>query len=157
MKSINITKEGILQYYGNRVGYVKNGTAVVDVMFKKPDINDFLTKENGFNVEWQKDIYDRLIKGDIGNIIHLIVKDINARLSDREISIEITPAAETYIVEEGYDPVYGARPLKRFVQKYVETLAAKMILADEVTAKDTILIDYDKEIDELESKIKGRY
>ena len=102
-------------------------------------------------------LFKPLTKEDIGNIIHLIVKDINARLSDREISIEITPAAETYIVEEGYDPIYGARPLKRFVQKHVETLVAKMILADKVTAKDTILIDYDKEIDELESKIKGRY
>ena len=87
MKSINITKEGILQYYGNRVGYVKNGTAVVDVMFKKPDINDFLTKENGFNVEWQKDIYDRLIKGDIGNIEQMTLK--NCRLYQLKASTDI--------------------------------------------------------------------
>ena len=87
MKSINITKEGILQYYGNRVGYVKNGTAVVDVMFKKPDINDFLTKENGFNVEWQKDIYDRLIKGDIGNIEQMALK--NCRLYQLKASTDI--------------------------------------------------------------------
>ncbi len=99
-------------------------------------------------------LFKPLTKGDIGNIIHLIVKDINARLSDREISIEITPAAESYIVEEGYDPVYGARPLKRFVQKHVETLAAKMILADKVTAKDTILIDLDETGLELAARIK---
>ena len=99
-------------------------------------------------------LFKPLTKGDIGNIIHLIVKDINARLSDREISIEITPAAENYIVEEGYDPVYGARPLKRFVQKHVETLAAKMILADKVTAKDTILIDWDEVSEELVAKVK---
>ena len=99
-------------------------------------------------------LFKPLTKTDIGNIIHLIVKDINDRLSDREISIEITPAAENYIVEEGYDPVYGARPLKRFVQKHVETLAAKMILADKVCAKDTILIDLDVDNQELTAGIK---
>ena len=99
-------------------------------------------------------LFKPLTKSDIGNIIHLIVKDINARLADREISIEITPEAENYIVEEGYDPVYGARPLKRFVQKHVETLAAKMILADKVSAKDTILIDLDEEIQEMTARVK---
>ena len=101
-------------------------------------------------------LFKPLTKEDIGNIIHLIVKDINARLADREISIEITPAAETYIVEEGYDPVYGARPLKRFVQKHVETLAAKMILADKVSAKDTILIDLEEKEQELFARVKEK-
>ena len=99
-------------------------------------------------------LFKPLTKEDIGNIIHLIVKDINDRLSEREISIEITPAAENYIVEEGYDPVYGARPLKRFVQKHVETLAAKMILADKVAAKDVILIDLDTDNEGLAARIK---
>ncbi len=99
-------------------------------------------------------LFKPLTKGDIGNIIHLIVKDINLRLSDREISIEITPKAENYIVEEGYDPVYGARPLKRFVQKHVETLAAKMILADKVAAKDVILIDLDETSAELAARVR---
>ena len=99
-------------------------------------------------------LFKPLTKADIGNIIHLIVKDINARLADKEISVEITPVAESYIVEEGYDPVYGARPLKRFVQKHVETLAAKMILADKVTAKDVILIDLDEDAEELVAKVK---
>ena len=99
-------------------------------------------------------LFKPLTKADIGNIIHLIVKDINSRLSDREISIEITPEAESYIVEEGYDPVYGARPLKRFVQKHVETLAAKLILADKVAAKDVILIDLGAEGQELTVKVK---
>ena len=89
-------------------------------------------------------LFKPLSKDDIGNIIHLLVKDINARLADRELAIEITPNAEKYIVEEGYDPVYGARPLKRFVQKHVETLAAKLILADQVEANDVILIDLDE-------------
>lgn len=99
-------------------------------------------------------LFKPLTKADIGSIIHLIVKDINLRLADREISIEITPRAEKYIVEEGYDPVYGARPLKRFVQKHVETLAAKMILADKVAAKDTIFIDVDEEQKELTARIR---
>ena len=66
--------------------------------------------------------------------------DLNSRLEDREISVELSPEAESYIVEHGYDPVYGARPLKRFLQKYVETLSAKLILADAVGTGDAILI-----------------
>ena len=99
-------------------------------------------------------LFKPLTKEDIGNIIHLIVKDINLRLADREISIEMTPEAEKYIVEEGYDPIYGARPLKRFVQKHVETLAAKMILADKVKAKDIMVIDLDEEVQGLTAKVK---
>jgi len=86
-------------------------------------------------------LFKPLTKDNIGNIIHLLMDELNGRLEDREISVELTPAAESFIVEHGYDPVYGARPLKRFLQKYVETLSAKLILADKVRAEDTILID----------------
>ena len=96
-------------------------------------------------------LFKPLTKTDIGHIIHLILKDLNQRLADREISISITQKAEDFITEEGYDPIYGARPLKRYVQKYVETLAAKLILADKVTAKDTILIDVDEKNQELKA------
>ncbi len=72
--------------------------------------------------------------------IRLIVDDLNRRLADRELSIELTPEAEAFVVENAYDPVYGARPLKRYIQKYVETLSAKLILSDQVNAKDVILI-----------------
>ena len=85
-------------------------------------------------------LFKPLTKDNIGGIIHLIMKDLNDRLADRELSIEISPEAEYYIIENAYDPIYGARPLKRYIQKYVETLSAKMILADEVGAKDTIEI-----------------
>ena len=85
-------------------------------------------------------LFKPLTKDNIGSIIRLIVDDLNRRLADRELSIELTPEAERFIAEQAYDPVYGARPLKRYIQKYVETLSAKLILADEVTAKDTILI-----------------
>ena len=85
-------------------------------------------------------LFKPLTKENIGGIIRLIVDDLNRRLSDRELDIELTPEAEQFVVENAYDPVYGARPLKRYIQKYVETLSAKLILADQVEAKDTILI-----------------
>ena len=85
-------------------------------------------------------LFKPLTKEDISGIIRLIVEDLNRRLAEREISIELTPEAEAYIVENAYDPVYGARPLKRYIQKYVETLSAKLILADQVEMGDTIQI-----------------
>ena len=86
-------------------------------------------------------MFKPLTKDNIGNIIKLLMEDLNKRLADRELKVELTKAAEDYITEKGYDPVYCARPLKRFLQKYVETLAAKLILADKVREGDTILID----------------
>ena len=86
-------------------------------------------------------MFKPLTKDNIGNIIKLLMADLNKRLADRELKVELTRAAEDYITKKGYDPVYGARPLKRFLQKYVETLAAKLILADKVREGDTILID----------------
>ena len=86
-------------------------------------------------------MFKPLTKDNIGNIIKLLMADLNKRLAERELKVELTKAAEDYITEKGYDPVYGARPLKRFLQKYVETLAAKLILADKVREGDTILID----------------
>ena len=85
-------------------------------------------------------LFKPLTKDNIGGIIHLIIADLNRRLADRELTVELTPEAEQYIVDNGYDPVFGARPLKRYIQKYVETLSAKLILADQVNTGDTILI-----------------
>ncbi len=85
-------------------------------------------------------LFKPLTKADIGGIVHLIVKDLNERLADRELAIEVSPEAESFIVENAYDPVYGARPLKRYIQKHVETLVAKLILADGVKAQETIVI-----------------
>ncbi len=85
-------------------------------------------------------LFKPLSKSDIGGIIKLIVSELNRRLADRELTIELTEDAESFIIEEAYDPVYGARPLKRYIQKYVETLAAKLILADKVKGGDTILM-----------------
>ncbi|MBQ5598970.1 MAG: ATP-dependent chaperone ClpB [Lachnospiraceae bacterium] len=86
-------------------------------------------------------LFKPLTKGNIGGIINLLIADVNKRLADKELSIELTEEAKAFIVENGYDPVYGARPLKRYLQKHVETLAAKLILSDGVRVGDTILIE----------------
>ena len=85
-------------------------------------------------------LFKPLTKDNIGGIIDLIVADLNRRLADKELSLELTPEAKSFIADNAYDPVYGARPLKRYIQKYVETLAAKLILADKVDEGDTIEI-----------------
>ncbi|MDE7267903.1 MAG: AAA family ATPase, partial [Lachnospiraceae bacterium] len=99
-------------------------------------------------------LFKPLTKDNIGGIIGLIMKDLNRRLADKELSIALSDQARGYIVENGYDPVYGARPLKRYIQKYVETLAAKLILADEVKVDDTIWIDLNEAGDELIARVK---
>ena len=85
-------------------------------------------------------LFKPLTKENIGHIIDLMITDLNKRLSDREISIQLTPEAKDYIIEGGYDPVYGARPLKRFLQKSVETISARLILGGDIHEGDTILI-----------------
>ena len=86
-------------------------------------------------------LFKPLTKDNIGHIVTLLMQELNERLADREIRVQLSPEAEAYIVDHGYDPVYGARPLKRYLQKYVETMAAKCILADEVEMGDVIYID----------------
>ena len=99
-------------------------------------------------------MFKPLTKNNIGEIIKLIVNDINNRLADKELFIQITDKAKEFIVDNGYDPIYGARPLKRYIQKYVETLAAKLILSDRVKAGDTIVIDLNELSDELVADTK---
>ncbi len=86
-------------------------------------------------------LFKPLTKGDIYHIIDLLVADVNKRLADREISISLTEAAKNYVVEGGYDPTYGARPLKRYLQKNVETMAARLMLKGDIGAQDTIVLD----------------
>ena len=88
-------------------------------------------------------IFKSLSKENIGSIVDLMVKDLNKRLAGQEITIKLTDKAKSAIIDQGYDPVYGARPLKRFIQKNVETLVARMILAGEVSTQSAIIIDYD--------------
>ena len=89
-------------------------------------------------------LFKPLTKENIGGIVELSLEDLNKRLADRELTISLTQPAKEYVIEEAYDPVYGARPLKRYLQKYVETLSARLILADEVAPGATIVIDKDE-------------
>ena len=86
-------------------------------------------------------MFKPLTKENIGGIVDLMVKELSDRLADQEISLELTDAARTQVIENGYDPVYGARPLKRYLQNYVETLAAKKILSGDVHQGDTLVLD----------------
>lgn len=97
-------------------------------------------------------LFKPLSKADIGGIVNLIMNNLNARLTDKELTVQLSDDAKQYIIENAYDPIYGARPLKRYIQKYVETLAAKLILADKVREKDTILIEVKD--DELVANVK---
>ncbi len=86
-------------------------------------------------------LFKPLTSDNIGNILDLMVKELNGRLSDREIFVELTKEAKELIIKNAYDPVYGARPLRRYLQKNVETLSARLILSDKVKSRDTIVID----------------
>ena len=88
-------------------------------------------------------MFKPLNKDNIGAIVDLMIADLNRRLSAKELKLKLTDAARAFIIENGYDPAYGARPLKRFLQKHVETLSAKLILSDALSEGDTILIDLD--------------
>ncbi len=99
-------------------------------------------------------LFKPLTKGNIGNIISLLIADTNKRLAEREIQIELTDRAKEFVADHGYDPVYGARPLKRYLQKYVETLAAKIILKDMVKAGDAIVIDEDLDEQKLTAYVR---
>ena len=86
-------------------------------------------------------MFKPLTRDNIGGIVDLVIESVNERLKDRELQIKLTDAAKTYVADNGYDPVYGARPLKRYLQKNVETLAARVILEGKVSMGDTITFD----------------
>ncbi len=90
-------------------------------------------------------MFKPLTKGNIGGIVDLVIADLNKRLADREIEVRLTEAAKDYVIDNAYDPIYGARPLKRYIQKYVETLSAKLILEDKVQPHDAIEFDVNDE------------
>lgn len=125
----------------------------------KPEAQDMVMNDlkNHFRPEFlnrldETIMFKPLTKANITNIIDLLVKDLNRRLADKELSVELTSAAKNYVVDHGYEPMYGARPLKRYLQKSVETLAARLILSDGVDAEDTILIDVEN--DQLIARVK---
>lgn len=99
-------------------------------------------------------LFKPLTKDNIGHIVDLLVADLNKRLAGQELSIELSPEAKEFVIDGGYDPVYGARPLKRFIQKYVETLSAKLILGGNIRQGDVILLE--RSGDSLEAVIKPK-
>ena len=124
----------------------------------KPEAQDMVMNDlkNHFRPEFlnrldETIMFKPLTKANITNIIDLLVKDLNRRLADKELSVELTSAAKNYVADHGYEPMYGARPLKRYLQKSVGTLAARLILSDGVDAEDTILIDVEN--DQLIAKV----
>ena len=86
-------------------------------------------------------VYKPLTREEIGKIVDLMLKSLNARLADKQLTVELTDAAKAYVVQEGYDPIYGARPLKRFLQRKVETLIAKMIIEEDVPPRSRLIVD----------------
>ncbi len=99
-------------------------------------------------------MFKPLTKENIGDIVTLMMRDLNRRLDDKEISVELTEAAKDFIIEEAYDPIYGARPLRRFLQKTVETLSAKLILSGQIGIGDTIMMDLEE--GKLIARLKGK-
>ncbi|HOT21598.1 MAG TPA: type VI secretion system ATPase TssH, partial [Sedimentibacter sp.] len=80
---------------------------------------------------------------EISSILDLLINDLNKRLSDKQLTVSVTERAKNYIVDAGYDPVYGARPLKRFVQSSVETLIARLMISEDIEPNTTLEVDYD--------------
>ncbi len=97
-----------------------------------------------------------MTKGNIGSIVDLMVQELDRRLADQELSLVLTEAARSHVIENGYDPIYGARPLKRYLQKYVETLTARKILSGDVHAGDTLILDVDNGEFKIQVKEKGQ-
>jgi ATP-dependent Clp protease ATP-binding subunit ClpB len=126
----------------------------------RPEISDMVMQDlrANFRPEFLNRLdeiimFKPLTKNDIGGIIELLVDEVNERLADKELRIELTDAAKNYVIDNGYDPAYGARPLKRFLTKHVDTLAARLILEGNVDPQDTIVIDY---VDgELEASVRS--
>ena len=115
-----------------------------------PATNELVMNElrNSFRPEFLNRLdeiimFKPLTKANIGGIVDLIMQELNDRLADRQLHIELTPAAKQFVIDQGYDPVYGARPLRRYIQKNVETMAAKIILGGDIGEGSTITIDSD--------------
>ena len=94
-------------------------------------------------------LFKPLTKDNISHIVDLMVADVNRRLEDRELKVELTDNAKTFVTDHGYDPAYGARPLRRYLQKNVETLAARIILEGNISEGQTIVIDTDEKGEKL--------
>ena len=87
--------------------------------------------------------YKPLTRNEIGAIVDLMIKDLNRRLSEKQLTVSLTDEAREYVIREGYDPIYGARPLKRFLQRKIETLIARKLIADDISARSRLEVAMD--------------
>ncbi|MBR5113284.1 MAG: AAA family ATPase, partial [Clostridia bacterium] len=124
----------------------ENARAQIQMLLKNSFRPEFLNRID------ETVFYKPLTRENIDGIIDLLIESLRKRLEDKQLGLEITPEAKKFIADEGYDPVYGARPLKRFLQSRVETLAAKLIIADDPAPGSTLIIDFDG--NELTGNIK---
>ncbi len=133
----NLGSSAILDGIDSNGNISENAKAEVETLLKRSFRPEFLNRLDEIV------FYKPLTKDEIDQIIDLQIADLNRRLADKQLSTELTDSARSYIIAQGYDPIYGARPLKRFLQKTVETLIARKIIADDLVPKSRLVVDYD--------------
>ncbi|MBQ7052748.1 MAG: AAA family ATPase, partial [Clostridia bacterium] len=135
----NLGSAAILDGIDDRGQISESARKQVDAMLKTHFRPEFLNRLDEIV------FYKPLSRGEIDRIVDLQIADLNRRLKDKQLTMTLTPAARSYVVAQGYDPVYGARPLKRFMQRAVETLIARKLIAQDVLPRTTLVVDYDGE------------
>ena len=133
----NLGSSAILDGIDDKGNITEEARKQVEAMLKTQFRPEFLNRLDEIV------FYKPLTRGEIDKIVDLQVADLNRRLSDKQLAMQLTPAARSYIVAQGYDPIYGARPLKRFMQRSVETLIARKLIAEDVQPRTELLVDYD--------------
>ena len=133
----NLGSSAILDGIDDKGNITEEARKQVEAMLKTQFRPEFLNRLDEIV------FYKPLTRGEIDKIVDLQVADLNRRLSDKQLTMQLTPAARSYIVAQGYDPIYGARPLKRFMQRSVETLIARKLIAEDVQPRTELLVDYD--------------
>ena len=133
----NLGSQAILEGFDEAGNISEEARAQVEALLRHQFRPEFLNRLDEIV------FYKPLTKEEIYSIVDLLVQDLNRRLQDKQLTAVLTPAARDYIVDQGYDPVYGARPLKRFLQRKVETLIARMLIAAEVAPRSELIVDYD--------------
>ena len=131
----NLGSQYLLDGIGENGEITESARSQVEELLKRSFRPEFLNRLDEIV------FYKPLTKANITHIIDLLVADLNRRLSDKQLSVELTQSAKEYVIDSSYDPVYGARPLRRFVQHTVETLIGRRIIAGDVDAGDTLTVD----------------
>ena len=132
----NLGSDIILDGIGDDGEIAKEARESVEMLLKRSFRPEFLNRLDEII------FYKPLTRENIENIVELMLDDLRERLSDKQLSLDVTDSAKAYIIDEGFEPIYGARPLRRFIQSKVETLVGRLIIAEDPTEKSTILVDY---------------